>query len=612
MASNDGGTAASDCRALHALFPSGVFTKAVGSNECCDPATVTDDFTFISIQSIFDDENTDVRCRSLPETNGRLGYLRIRNAALNIVLSNNIANLTALRYLDLRDNTQPGPAPDIGSLKNLEVLYLINSTLTGPIPDSYGTMPKLEYLHLNGNNLSGEIPSSFKTLVPQLSRLELGGNSLSGEIPSFMFSSPKLKYLQQIKRAIPNLGDPASKLKDTRHFCYLSGNAFNGSIPDMNSLKSLKELDLGQNQLQGTFPTIYSLTSLTILSLAGNQLTGAIPGAISALTNLNVLSLRNNQFEGNLPSTFGNLGSHVKRLYIENNQLTGSFVPDFSSSEVVGVSLLPQFSNCTAFPDPDANRTELSVGNILGITIGGIFGLGLIIGTYVILKRWQRRKDLEGIKDDATFGLVGEARRSPVSSRTTTTASTPSLLSASVTPGRSSTVADSIVTSQSSVHEGDVKSSALFRNLSSHADSKSGNLFDGLSMERGLRSSSDFVEEKGEGSSSKVPGSVEDLERKPALDEDPANWDSSMVVAWLESSGVNKDVVQTFSASKVTGTTLLRLNEDHLVTMGFVQAEIRSTILLMIYALRNKRDAAADPGRAVGDKPPAYDDETQD
>jgi hypothetical protein len=54
--------------------------------------------------------------------------------------------------------------------------------LTGPIPDSFGSLQKLSYLDLSNNQLSGPFPGWIHKLG-LLTLLNLGQNVFSGEIP---------------------------------------------------------------------------------------------------------------------------------------------------------------------------------------------------------------------------------------------------------------------------------------------------------------------------------------------------------------------------------------------------------------------------------------------
>ena len=53
----------------------------------------------------------------------------------------------------------------MGSLADLQELYLWGNQLTGPIPSELGSLTNLEILALGGNQLSGQIPSQLASLT---------------------------------------------------------------------------------------------------------------------------------------------------------------------------------------------------------------------------------------------------------------------------------------------------------------------------------------------------------------------------------------------------------------------------------------------------------------
>ena len=87
--------------------------------------------------------------------------------------------------LALRRNELDGRIPpELGSLSNLESLYLSVNDWSGEIPPELGSLANLEVLHLYANDWSGEIPPELGNLA-NLEVLVLGTtNNLSGCVPS--------------------------------------------------------------------------------------------------------------------------------------------------------------------------------------------------------------------------------------------------------------------------------------------------------------------------------------------------------------------------------------------------------------------------------------------
>ncbi|BAF26416.1 protein STRUBBELIG-RECEPTOR FAMILY 7 [Oryza sativa Japonica Group] len=108
----------------------------------------------------------------------------------------------------------------------------------------------------------------------------------------------------------------------------LSGNlAYN-----MNTMESLVELDMSQNNLGGGQNIQYNLPNkkLERLNLAGNQFAGNVPYSISTMPKLKYLNLNHNQLQGNMTDVFSNLPS-LSTLDLSLNSLTGDLPQSFTS-----------------------------------------------------------------------------------------------------------------------------------------------------------------------------------------------------------------------------------------------------------------------------------------
>ena len=205
-----------------------------------------------------------------------------------------------VRGLSLEDGRLTGEIPkELGSLANLQELYLYNNQLTGEIPAELGSLANLKNLDLGGNQLTGEIPTELGSLA-NLRWLVLYNNQLAGEIPKELGNLANLRWLE------------------------LFNNQLTGGIPtELGSLAYLKVLSLSRNQLTGEIPAeLGNLANLQGLYLWGNQLTGEIPAELGNLANLQALNLSGNQLTGEIPTELGNL-ANLQGLYLQNNQLTG-------------------------------------------------------------------------------------------------------------------------------------------------------------------------------------------------------------------------------------------------------------------------------------------------
>lgn len=165
--------------------------------------------------------------------------------------------------------------PEIGSLTELETLFLNDQRLTGEIPTQIGNLTKLKLLHLYRNNLGGQIPAELGNLA-DLTELLVNDNGLSGGIPA-----------------------------------------------SLGNLTKLEMLDLGNNRLSGNIPPeLGNLKRLERLGMSGNNLTGTIPPELGRLTSLIVLHLQYNQLEGTIPTELGRL-EYLVNLFLQGNYVRG-------------------------------------------------------------------------------------------------------------------------------------------------------------------------------------------------------------------------------------------------------------------------------------------------
>ena len=194
-----------------------------------------------------------------------------------------------------------GPIPpELGSLSNLEGLYLRQNALSGAIPPELGDLANLEELSLSWNALSSAIPPELGNLV-KLETLDLlvqGG--FWGPIPPELGNLVNLRYLRL-------------------------GTDLTGSIPpELVELDNLRLLDLRGNNLSGPIPPwLGELANLQTLTLVTNQFTGSIPPELGNLTKLEWLNLWRNDLTGPVPPEFGNL-VNLRHLGLGQNRLTGA------------------------------------------------------------------------------------------------------------------------------------------------------------------------------------------------------------------------------------------------------------------------------------------------
>ncbi|KAJ3096959.1 hypothetical protein HDU97_005406 [Phlyctochytrium planicorne] len=103
----------------------------------------------------------------------------------------------------------------------------MESKISGKIPNELGSLTELQQLYLRDNNLSGSIPDVFQDMK-SLYMITVGNNKLTGNIPSSLTKLPTLKYLNvynnQLSGPLPNFS--GSQLNEIN----ISNNYFTGSI----------------------------------------------------------------------------------------------------------------------------------------------------------------------------------------------------------------------------------------------------------------------------------------------------------------------------------------------------------------------------------------------
>ena len=289
-----------------------------------------------------------------------------------------------------------GPIPtELGTLTNLELLWLGRNDLSGPIPTELGTLANLESLDLGGNSLSGPIPTELSSLA-NLESLDLGGNSLSGPIPTELGTLANLERLSFYRNGLTGPIPTELGTLTNLELLWLGRNDLSGPIPtELGTLANLESLDLGENSLSGPIPTelgtlanlesldlggndlsgpilteLGSLANLEQLALYGNGLTGSIPPELGNLTNFESLDLGGNSLSGPIPTELGSL-TNLERLSVYGNGLTGSIPPELGNlANLTSLSL--GYNNLSGpIPTELGNLADLRSLNLWGNDLSG-------------------------------------------------------------------------------------------------------------------------------------------------------------------------------------------------------------------------------------------------
>ncbi|XP_021802982.1 receptor-like protein 12 [Prunus avium] len=220
-------------------------------------------------------------------------------------------NMSSLRDLDLSNNYLTGFNPDFpGNISSLWYLDLSLNNLTGFIPDFIGNMSSLESLDLSENQIEGANPNSFARLC-NLRALSLQTNHLSEQLS---------KFVQLLPRCAQN------SLK----FLDLSENALAGSLNNLTSFSSLRDLYLYANQLSGKIPeSIGQMSQLENIGFGFNQLSGKIPESIGQMSQLELINFIENSLEGVVSETHFSKLSKLFILELSSNSLVLNFHSDW-------------------------------------------------------------------------------------------------------------------------------------------------------------------------------------------------------------------------------------------------------------------------------------------
>ncbi|URD85545.1 LRR receptor-like serine threonine-protein kinase [Musa troglodytarum] len=333
-------------------------------------------------------------------TQTTLDELDLSNAGIKETIPNWLPS--GLEYLDLSNNMIDGEIPQFfpklkylflsnnsfsGNLSpnssNLLLLDLSSNKLVGGVPDSLCNLQTLESLHLSHNNLSGPIPLCLKSCT-ELATLDLGHNNFIGNIPTW-------------------IGESLLSLKTLN----LRSNAFNGSIPRLSSLPSLRILDLSNNNLSGNIPEeLGNLHGLRSLNLSKNYLIGQIPWSIGGMKQLEVLDLSRNNLSGAIPSDLAAL-NFLDHLNLSYNNLSGRIPNGNQLQTFIDPSIYagnpnlcgpPLIKNCTV-NIAKANKEEQSEDSsksrmetlwlYTSITLGFIIGFWATCGSLLLQQTWR-------------------------------------------------------------------------------------------------------------------------------------------------------------------------------------------------------------------------------
>uniref|UniRef100_A0A3P8U6Q7 Leucine-rich repeat-containing protein 40 n=1 Tax=Amphiprion percula TaxID=161767 RepID=A0A3P8U6Q7_AMPPE len=265
-----------------------------------------------------------------------LKELYVGNNQIEKLETEQLASLTALSLLELRDNKIKILPEQITLLSTLTRLDLTNNDIT-ILPASLSLLPNLKVLLLEGNPLRGIrrdlLTKGTNELLKYLKgRIKEEPESAEEEhttmtLPSqAMVNVHNIKSLKVLAYSDKQAGSIPDELFDaaadqgvtTANF---SKNQLTSIPPRLVELhSSLSDINLGFNKLTYCSPDITKLLQLTHIDLRNNQLRD-LPSEMKNLTKLHSIILNYNRFES-FPEVLYQVFS-LETILLGNNQVSG-------------------------------------------------------------------------------------------------------------------------------------------------------------------------------------------------------------------------------------------------------------------------------------------------
>ncbi|KAM7250340.1 hypothetical protein ACFE04_022223 [Oxalis oulophora] len=300
--------------------------------------------------------------------------------SLKIICTNNhITELTIVgnRTSPLSDNFSIDSFfTTLTKLSSLKLLSIVSLGIWGQLPEKINRFWSLEVLNVSSNFIDGVIPKSISS-IKTLKYIVLADNRFTGSVPDLR----SLTSLQELNLGNNHInGSKFPSLSNTLVSIILKNNSVRSDIPSgVKSFRWLRRLDLSYNKFIGPIPSfLFDLPSIVYINLAQNQFTGAIPTSTSCSANLVFVDISHNLLIGKLPSCIGSSNSVNKTVNSTWNCLSsGNAKSQFPYSHCNKEAL--------AVKPPSEivkKKSGIHLGLILGI-IGGI--IGLVVGIVVLI-----------------------------------------------------------------------------------------------------------------------------------------------------------------------------------------------------------------------------------
>eukprot|EP00656_Telonema_subtile_P002032 TRINITY_DN10887_c0_g1_i1.p1 TRINITY_DN10887_c0_g1~~TRINITY_DN10887_c0_g1_i1.p1 ORF type:complete len:467 (+),score=86.67 TRINITY_DN10887_c0_g1_i1:438-1838(+) len=231
----------------------------------------------------------------------------------------------------------------------------VRHTVSGTLPNEWGTNGKFVSFALVGAEVSGTLPA-FKNaskLRAILKKNNLGGPEealtrplvgISGTLPAFT-EMPNLVAIvlnsEHIEGTLPQDLFDAPKLTTV----WLASLKISGTLPEPTTLRGSGVVDIdisGSGGISGTVPqAIGGATDLISINFRDTKVSGTIPVGIGSLTKLQNIFALNTSLSGSFPESLGSLTA-LNNLMTFGSLLGGRLPASFASLTQLGVLDLSQ------------------------------------------------------------------------------------------------------------------------------------------------------------------------------------------------------------------------------------------------------------------------------
>ncbi|GJP34350.1 hypothetical protein CLOM_g18804 [Closterium sp. NIES-68] len=315
-----------------------------------------------------------------------LTHLNMSGNLIRAPLSPAVGQLPALVHLDFANNLVDD-VKELSALTNLKYLSLHDCAMGSESLRTFSTLTALQFLDLRNNTFEGSLDAL--TTLTRLQYLSLAYNSVTGSIPAALTRLSMLTFLELAINGINGPVDTVTAMTALRFLSFYQNN-FSGSFPvTITRLVNLTYLDLGYNRFSGSVPeSLGQMSNLRYLDLGDSSLQGSVPASLGNLTNLeNLWFINTNATTG--PSC-GVGGACV----VDQNASTSfcSACPAFCQS-CSPPGLCVGCKESEPQPEQSTGGSGLSTGALIGIIVGGVVVLLLAVigvGVFFYLRRMKR------------------------------------------------------------------------------------------------------------------------------------------------------------------------------------------------------------------------------